>query len=112
MVNYRTLLAVLIALAVAMAPVSMALAACQTAAKAEMAGQADMQDCQGTGAANSPDGNVNGKCPIDGSMCCQLTGTLATLPMPIVLAAAAFRVAEPQEPSAWAVEPHPPPPRS
>ena len=120
----RIIFAALIALAVALAPVGMAIAACQTAAKADTAGKADMagqagtHDCAGAThspdgkAAHSPDGKMEGGCQSDGGKCCQLTGTLPAPSPPVVAVAAPDRPADPPKPAAWAVKPIPPPPRS
>src|SRR5262245_58261523 len=112
MLACRILLAGLIALAVAVAPVGVALAGAHAAAKPETAGQAEKQDCHGATPAHSPDGDMGAKCPGDGSKCCKLSGAFLLLPLPIIVVAPAERGTEPQEPPGWSIKPRPPPPRS
>ena len=78
----RILFALLIALAVAAAPVSVTLTTGHAAAKSDMAGQAEKQDCHGMAPAHSTDGDMSDKCPGDGSKCCKLTGMVTVLPSP------------------------------
>jgi hypothetical protein len=113
MINYRVILASLIALAVAVAPVGTALRAAPAAAAAVT------HDCHGKAPqdinkANCPDcdSQTQANCPGDGSKCCKLTGTIAVLPALIATAAAIDSVADPREPSGWQLRPRPPPPRS
>src|SRR5262245_37950404 len=112
----RILLAGVVALAVAVAPVGVSLASGHVAAKSEiksgMAGQSEKHDCQGMAPGQSPDGDMSAKCPGDGSKCCKLTGALLVQPLPIIAAAAVERGTEPQEPAGWSMKPRPPPPRS
>ena len=108
----RILFALLIALAVAVAPVSAALTSGHAAAKTDMASQAEKQDCHGMAPAHSTDGDMNTKCPGDGSKCCKLTGALLFRPLTIVAVPLAHRGTEPQEPAGWSVKPRLPPPRS
>ena len=112
MLACRILFAGLIALAVAVAPVGVALTSAHVAAKSETAGQAEKHDCQGMAPAHSPDGDMGAKCPGDGSKCCKLTGALLVQPFPIIAVAAVERGTEPQEPAGWSTKPRPPPPRS
>lgn len=112
MLAYRIVFAGLIALAVAVAPVSTALGSVRIATKTEMAGQAEKQDCHGMAPAHSPDGDMSSKCPGDGSKCCKLTGALLFQALPIVAVPVTHRGTEPQEPAGWSVKPRPPPPRS
>jgi hypothetical protein len=123
----RILLAVLITLAVAVAPVSGSLMAGHAMAdpanaRAVKAGQAGVHDCHGRAPASSPDKetargpgadiDMDAECRGDGSRCCKLTGTLPFQPSPFIVITAADRGAEPQEPTAWSLKPRPPPPRS
>jgi uncharacterized membrane protein len=108
----RILFALLIALAVAAAPVSVTLASGHAAARTHMAGQTQKHDCHGMAPAHSPDGDMGAKCPGDGSKCCKLTGALLVQPLPIIAVAAVERGTEPPEPAGWSTKPRPPPPRS
>jgi uncharacterized membrane protein len=112
MATCRILFAGLIALAVAAAPVSVTLASGHAAAKTHMAGQTQKHDCHGMAPAHSPDGDMDTKCPGDGSKCCKLTGALLVQPLPIIAVAAVEHGTEPQEPAGWSTKPRPPPPRS
>jgi hypothetical protein len=113
MVNYRTVLAGLIALAVAVAPISTALVAAPAATVAVT------HDCHGNAPkdankTNCPDcdSQRQANCPGDGSKCCKLTGTIAALPVLIVTAAAIDSAADPRESLGWQLGPRPPPPRT
>lgn len=108
----RILFAALIALAVAVAPVSMALASAHSAEKTGMVGQAQKHDCHGMAPVHSPDDDVGAKCPGDSSKCCKLTGALLFQPLPIIPVAATYLGTSPQGLRAWSVKPRPPPPRS
>ena len=105
---YRLLLAALIAVAVAIAPVGVALAAGNALAKAAM------EDCHGKKASKEHSCcDKMGKSPDQcGVKCCKLMGMIVTL-SPI--AASAFmppEIADPQKPPDWQLRPRPPPPRS
>src|SRR5512145_1707786 len=103
MAALRILLAGLIALAVAVAPVSAALMVAHAAARADTVGEAEKHDCHGMAPAHSADDDMNGKCPGDGSKCCKLTGALLFQALPIVAVPATHRRTEPQEPAGWLV---------
>jgi hypothetical protein len=105
----RLLLAVLIGLAVATAPVGAAMASVKSTAKSEMT------DCHGKGVKLCPDCDGDAKkmkCPGDGSKCCKLTGTMAALSEMFSLAIAAQKIDEPQAMSDRPLRPRTPPPRS
>jgi len=115
MVDYRIILASLIALAVAVAPVGAALVAAPKAAAAAPV----THDChdkapQDINKASCPDcgSQSQANCPGEYSKCCKLTGTIAALPALITTVAAVDRAADPQEPPGWQLRPRPPPPRS
>jgi hypothetical protein len=103
---FRLLLAGLVALAVALAPVGTALAAGSTMAKAAMA------DCHG----KKPDHSCcdkMAKCPDQcGVNCCKLMGMIVTLPLIDPPVFVAPDVAKPQKPPDWRLRPRPPPPRA
>jgi hypothetical protein len=105
---YRLLLAVLIAVAVAIAPVGSALAA--GGGMAESA----MEDCHGKKAAEDHTCcDAMAKCPDQcGVKCCKLMGMVVALsstdPPALVPAEAALS----QKPPDWRQGPRPPPPRS
>jgi len=100
MVLCRILLACLIVVAVAGAPVASVLACAQSSATAAT------DDCHGKGAKHHSD------CPGDGSKCCTLVATIATKPSVSMGTAAAAQPTAVQEPSDWLPSPHLPPPRS
>jgi hypothetical protein len=105
----RLLLAVLIGLAVAFAPVGAAMASANSASKTAMT------DCHGKPAKPCPDCDSKAKkakCPGDGSKCCKLTGTLAALPAVPVVAIAPHELPEPQPVPDRSLRPQIPPPRS
>lgn len=127
MVNYRTILASLIALAVAVAPVAVALLAGPGAAQAASATMA--HDCHGHKAGGTDDSAAGhhsqdkGGCPdcggqqhhakcIDGGKCCKLTGMVAVLPVVIGPAETVDLAPNPPALVGWQVRPPPPPPRT
>lgn len=109
MALYRLLLAILIGLAVATAPVGAALAAAKSPAKAAM------DDCHAKGAKHCPDCDSKAKmakCPGDGSKCCKLVGIISTSLEVISFVSAPEQPSDPQRPPGCLVQPLPPPPRS
>lgn len=127
MVNYRIILAGLIALAVAVAPFAAALLAGPGAARAASAATA--RDCHGHKASGTDDaatghhGQNKGGCPdcggqrhdakcIDGGKCCKLTGMVAVLPVVIGPAETVDLALNPPALVGWQVRPPPPPPRT
>jgi hypothetical protein len=108
MVDYRTVLAGLIALAVALAPVASALAAGHALAMPVM------EDCHGQPPApNDRCCDTKAKCPDTcGVTCCKLVGVIAALAVFHEPEVAPARTADPQQPSGLQVRPHPPPPRT
>jgi hypothetical protein len=124
MLNIRTLLAGLIALAVAVAPVAATVVA---SAAARTAAAAATHDCHGKAAQDhhqkAPDDTNKAGCPDcdskhkstcvgDGGKCCKLTGVLAALPAAIDHMATVDIAANPPTLIGWQVRPPPPPPRS
>ncbi len=137
MAKFRTILACLIALAVAVAPV-----AATVIAGAQPAGAAPMHDCHATavehhhggghtdGAAAlqhshesaSQDTEKGGcpdcdtkrhtKCVGDGGKCCKLTGMVAVLPLVMVSAEIIDVAANPPALTGREIRPPPPPPRA
>ena len=107
MVNYRTILAGLIALAVALAPVASALAAGHVLAMPAMA------DCNGQATDDPGCCDSQAKCPETcGITCCKLIGMISPLPVFDEPGAESERVADPQKPPDWQLRPRPPPPRT
>lgn len=105
----RLLMAILIGLAVATAPVGAAMASVKSAAKAAM------DDCHGKGAKPCPDCDSKAKkakCPGDGSKCCKLTGTITALPSVLGVAISAHRFSEPHSIPDRSLRPRTPPPKS
>jgi hypothetical protein len=105
---YRLLLAGLIAVAVALAPVGSALAASNAMAKPAM------EDCHGKKASNEHSCcDAMAKCPDHcGVKCCKLMGMIVALSgidPPVLAPPEAIR---PQKPPDWRLQPRPPPPRS
>ena len=104
---HRLLLAILIAVAVALAPVASALAASDAMAKSAM------HDCHGKKPVEDHSCcDKMAKCPDQcGVKCCKLVGVIAALPgidPPVFVAP---EVAHPQKPPDWRLRPRPPPPR-
>ena len=105
---YRLLLAGLIAVAVALAPVGSALAAGGAMAKPAM------EDCHGNKASKDHSCcDAMAKCPDQcGVKCCKLMGMIVALsvidPPIYTLPEAAYQ----QKPPDWRLRPRPPPPRS
>jgi hypothetical protein len=110
MVNYRTLLAGLIALAVALAPMASTLAAGHAMAMPAM------DDCLGQPQPPAADDgccDTKTKCPNTcGVTCCKLIGVIAASVEFDKLVVAPPRTADPRPPPGWQVRPHPPPPRA
>jgi hypothetical protein len=107
---YRILLAAVIALAVAVAPVAAALAS-----GALQSTQSAVDDCHGKAPVPCPDCDSKikkDKCPADGSQCCKLVGSVAATPRVMLLAGLAEAPLDPTEPLSWLQPPQPPPPRS
>lgn len=107
----RILLAALIGLAVATAPVGAALASLASAQSSAKSVKA-MEDCHAKLVKHCPDCDSKAKCPGDGSKCCKLTGTIMGLPVVMAVAVAIDRVAEPPEPASRFLRPLTPPPRT
>src|SRR5687767_10425731 len=104
---YRIVLAALIALAVAMAPVGSALAAAHALANPPM------EDCHGKAPNDQSCCDVKAKCADScGIKCCKLMGMIVALALTRAPAPAEFQVADPQRPPDWKLRPRPPPPRS
>ena len=105
---HRLLLAGLIAVAVALAPVGSALAAAGAIAKSAM------EDCHGkkdAGGHSCCDKST--KCPDQcGVKCCKLMGMIVTLPGIEPAVFVPPDVIHPQKPPDWRTQPRPPPPRS
>lgn len=108
MAIYRTILAGVIALAIALAPVGAALAASQSLAKAAMA------DCHGKASKDCQSCDTKAQCPGDacGVKCCKLIGMVAPTSVAIALAVGLDHPVEPQKPPDRLLRPQPPPPRS
>ena len=105
----RILWAMLIAMAVAVAPVGAALASSHSSTKAAM------HDCHGKAPAHCADCDgmaKKAKCPGDGSKCCKLVGAVNASPKVMRFAAAVEVPIEPQEPAGCCLQPQPRPPRS
>src|SRR5215831_13594992 len=107
----RFLLALLIALAVSVAPVSVAVAGAHPAAKAAM------HDCHGKAPADCPHCDKSklvdkNKCPGDDGKCCKLIGTLATAARVTSVLVAADESPDLQRLIGRHLRPQPPPPRS
>jgi len=103
---HRTILAVIVALAVAIAPIASGLA---VATVSEMPA---MVDCHGKSA---PDHSCcdKAKCPDGcGVKCCKLIGVITEMPVVSGVWSAAHVAADPQKPPDWRLRPRPPPPRS
>jgi hypothetical protein len=105
---YRLLLAGLIAVAVAVAPVGSALAASATLAKPAM------EDCHGKKPADDHSCcDAMAKCPDTcGIKCCKLMGMIVTLSPIAGSAVVPPEIADPQKPPDWQLRPRPPPPRA
>jgi hypothetical protein len=104
----RLLSALLIALAVATAPVAVALASGQPSAEVAV------DDCHGKAPADCPDCDgkaKTGKCPADGSKCCKLTGNIPALPALARLGDAIAGAAAPRQLADRPLRPRTPPPR-
>src|SRR5262245_16788707 len=103
----RLLLVVLIATAVALAPVGSALAAYAAMAKPAM------HDCHGKKVADDHSCcNAMAKCPECGVKCCKLMGMIVVLPDISAPVIQQPEVVDPQKPPDWQMRPRPPPPRS
>jgi hypothetical protein len=116
----RNLLAVVIAVAVATAPVAYALAPSQLSAVTtdhSAAGDCQRGSTHHGDAKHCPDcGDMQPvsqtKCPGDGSKCCKLTGAIASLFEMPAGEAVIVAAPDPTEPPAWSDRPRPPPPRA
>lgn len=107
MPSCRMMLAALVALAVAVAPVASALAAAQQTAMSAM------EDCHGKSANDDACCDKQAACPDTcGATCCKLAGMIAPLPVIDKPLAIPSRLAEIQKPPDWEPSLHPPPPRS
>ncbi len=107
MANYRIILAGLIALAVALAPVASALAAFHALAMPAM------EDCQGQATDDPGCCDSKAKCSdACGITCCQLIGVIGALPVLHEPAAVPVRSADHHRPPDWKLPPRPPPPRT
>jgi hypothetical protein len=127
MIGYRTILASLIALAVAVAPVAATLLA-SAGARAATATVAAKHDCHGkaqhhdngsqshsdkAGCPHCDGGQGQAKkCIGDGVKCCKLIGMVAVLPVVIAPAEKVDLAASPPTLTGWQVRPPPPPPRA
>src|SRR5262245_60933740 len=105
---HRLLLAVLVAVAVAFAPVGSALAGSGAMAKPAM------EDCHGKKPAEDHSCcDKMAKCPDQcGVKCCKLMGMIVALPVidpPVLVSPEATH---PLKPPDWRLRPRPPPPRS
>lgn len=105
---HRLLLAVLIATAVAVAPVGSALAAFAAMAKSAMV------DCHGKKAAEDHSCcDKMAKCPDQcGVKCCKLMGMIAVMSIIDPPVFASPDAVQPLRPPDWQLQPQPPPPRS
>ena len=137
MVYLRTILASLIALAVAIAPVAAMVVSggggrtanaevthhCHGKVAQGTAGHDDdatlphhdqNKSSQTTGKGSCPDCDGNGQvnCIGDGGKCCKLTGMVAVLPLVAGPAQTTDRAASPPTLTGWQVRPPPPPPRA
>jgi hypothetical protein len=105
---YRLVLAGLIAVAVALAPVGSALAASSATSKAPM------EDCHGKKSSKEHSCcDTKAKCPDQcGIKCCKLVGMVVTLPAIDAATVLPPEEVHPQKPPDWRLRPRPPPPRS
>jgi len=107
MVTYRTILAILIALAVAVAPLGAAFAAIHEGA------QPAIHDCDGPTPSDMPCCDAKAACPDScGIACCKLMGMITVLPVFDLTVVVPARAADPPKPPDWQQRPQPPPPRS
>jgi hypothetical protein len=127
MIGYRTILASLIAFAVAIAPVTATLLA-SVGPRVATAAVTAKHDCHGmaqhdkTGLHNHSDKadcpdcddrqHQTKKCIGDGVKCCKLTGMVAVLPVFVTPAENAELAASPPTLTGWQVRPPAPPPRA
>jgi hypothetical protein len=125
---YRTVLAVLIAVAVAVAPVGFGLASAHTMSKTTMGmlamDMASVEDCHGkmvsssdhsdkTGQDHSCCGDAKANCTdVCGITCCKLMGMAAELHDVGPPAFGLPEPVDPQKPPEWRLRPRPPPPRA
>jgi hypothetical protein len=101
----RILFAVLIAVAVGLAPVGSALAA-------NALTEAAMQDCHGKASKDHSCCDTMAKCPDScGVKCCKLMGIILALPAIELWGFVPPQVSDPQKPPDWQLRPRPPPPR-
>jgi hypothetical protein len=108
MAIYRTILAGLVALAVALAPVGVALAANQALAKSTM------EDSHSKASKDCQSCDTKAKCSDNacGVKCCKLVGMVALPTSMPPIAVVLDRPADPQKPPDRLLRPQPPPPRS
>jgi hypothetical protein len=127
MLNIRTILAGLVALAVAVAPVATTLLA-SAGARAATAAVTAEHDCHGkaqhhekgpehhSDKAGCPDcdggQNQTKTCIGDGVKCCKLIGMVVVLPVAMAPADSVALAAAPLRLTGWQVRPPPPPPRA
>jgi hypothetical protein len=125
MVKIRAILAGLIALAVAVAPVAAGLVA-SAAARTASAAMTAAHDCHGSARhhdkgphhsdkADCPDcqdQHQTKNCVGDGGKCCKLTGMVAALPIVLAPAENVDLAASPPTLTGWQARPPPPPPRA
>ena len=127
MIGYRTILAGLIAFAVAVAPVAATLLA-SAGARAATAAVTVKHDCHGkaqhdkkglqnhSDKAGCPDcddaEDQTKKCIGDGVKCCKLTGMVAVLPAVVTPAENIDLAASPPTLTGWQMRPPAPPPRT
>ena len=114
MALYRILLATVVALGLALAPVGAALAASQMSpkqAKTDCHGKAEQN---GKIAKHCPCCDTKATCSVDtcGLKCFKLQATLATTPKELAFALLPGLRADPQKPPDWFSGPQLPPPRS
>jgi hypothetical protein len=112
----RTILAVLIGLAVAVAPLGSALVAANATAKQTAVHAADdhaMADCSGHAADDHSCCDPSAGCPdLCGVTCCKLMGIIAVLAAMNTPEFVLPQAADPLKPAAWRLRPRPPPPRT
>ena len=112
MLVWRTVLAVCVALAVAVAPVRAAFARADTGAVSDVSAKSHMHDCGGATHSPASTNDADDKCPGDGSKCCKLMGTISLPSGATILLTPILARTEPDEPAGWRLQPLPPPPRT
>ena len=125
MVKIRVILAGLIALAVAVAPVAAGLVA-SAAARTATAATTAAHDCHGkaqhhdegphhsdkAGCPDCQDQHQTKNCVGDGGKCCKLTGMVAVLPVVVAPVETVDLAPNPPALIGWQMRPSPPPPRA